>query len=244
MNLYVTILAAGHGTRMNSNIPKVLHLLHDKPMIVWIIETCLKLNPQKILIVIGPNGALIKDTIKQYIISDIISDKIAYVIQNNPSGTADAVYSTLPYLEAIPQFKNLILNGDVPLLTEDTLRLLIETSAPLVVGTIKHPNPKGYGRIIMKDNKFHCIVEDKDCNDMEREIDLVNCGLYIVDRDILLTYLPKINNHNSQKEYYLTDLIKFSPQKEIVILPSSKLNEIYNVNTPNDLQHIHNISLT
>lgn len=235
MHLYITILAGGQGKRMNSSLPKVLHVLHNKPMIVWLLETCLTLHPQKILIVVGQHGALIEETIQQYITSNII----IYCTQPTPLGTANAVSATIPYLEPIPDFNNLILNGDVPLIKIDTLQLMIQNESPLVVGAIRHPTPKGYGRIIMKEDHFDRIVEEKDCTEVEREIKMVNCGLYMVNRHTLLTYLPKITNHNTQKEYYLTDLIKYSPVKTVVILPECKLNEIYNVNTVDDLERVH-----
>jgi UDP-N-acetylglucosamine diphosphorylase/glucosamine-1-phosphate N-acetyltransferase len=238
MNLHITILAGGQGKRMNSPLPKVLHRLHDKPMIVWILETCLKLRPQKILIVVGAHGSLIRETIEQY----ITNDSIMYCTQLRPLGTANAVSATLPYLETIPDFRNLILNGDVPLIKVHTLQLMLQKSAPLIVGVIRHPNPKGYGRIIMNGDKFDRIVEEKDCTDEERKIDLVNCGIYVVDRSVLLTYLPQITNNNVQKEYYLTDLIKLSPHKEVVILPDCKLDEIYNVNTADDLEKVHKMN--
>jgi bifunctional N-acetylglucosamine-1-phosphate-uridyltransferase/glucosamine-1-phosphate-acetyltransferase GlmU-like protein len=205
-------------------------------MIVWLLETCLTLNPEKILIVVGAHGALIRETIERYLSTDII-----YCTQPTPLGTANAVSATLPYLETIPEFHNFILNGDVPLIKADTLQLLIQRS-PLIVGAIHHPTPKGYGRIIMEDHKFDRIVEEKDCTDIERKIYLINCGLYMVDRHTLLTYLPSITNDNTQKEYYLTDLIRLSPVKEIVMLPMSKLNEIHNVNTIEDLDYAHRVS--
>jgi bifunctional N-acetylglucosamine-1-phosphate-uridyltransferase/glucosamine-1-phosphate-acetyltransferase GlmU-like protein len=239
MDLYITILAGGQGKRMNSPLPKVLHLLHNKPMIVWLLETCLLLKPQKILIVVGAHGSLIRDTIAQYVTADIISHLVIYCTQSSPLGTANAVSATLPYLETIPYFNNLILNGDVPLLKVDTLQLIIQKRASLVVGAIHQPTPKGYGRIIMKDHKFDRIVEEKDATEAERKLDLVNCGIYMVDRSVLLTYLPQITNDNAQKEYYLTDLIKYSPVKDVVILPASKLDEIYNVNTAENLTRAH-----
>jgi bifunctional UDP-N-acetylglucosamine pyrophosphorylase / glucosamine-1-phosphate N-acetyltransferase len=227
MNLYITILIGGQDKDkdINSSLPNVLNLLNNKPMIIWLLETCLILHPQKILIVVRQHKTLIKDTIKQY----INTNKIIYCTQNAPLGTADAIYTTIPYLEIIPVFNNLILNGDISLIKADTLQLIIQNQSPLVVTAIHHPSPKGHGRIIMKQDRLDRIVEENDCTEIQRKIDLVDCGLYMVDRNTLLTYLPKITNHNVHQEYYFTDLIKLSPHKSVVILPTSKLPEIYNI---------------
>jgi UDP-N-acetylglucosamine diphosphorylase/glucosamine-1-phosphate N-acetyltransferase len=206
-NLTVTIMAAGEGKRMNSSIPKVLHLFKDKPMLVRIISEVLELNPNKIIIITGKYHELIKETINKYF-EDKINNSISYIQQINPQGTGDAIKYTLDsYLE---DENILILNGDMPLITSKLLKNFIEyniNNNKIMVA--KLDNPFGYGRILYDDNNnFIGIKEEKDCNIIEKNIKITNVGIYLFHSSILKKYIPLIDNNNNQKEYYLTDIIK------------------------------------
>jgi len=207
-NLVITILAGGEGKRMNSNIPKVLHLFNGKPMLVKIIETSLLLNPTQIIIVTGKYNDLIQNTLSQYI--DIMP--IIFVQQKIPLGTGDAIKCCLDYYK--PEEKVLILNGDMPLINKEVLEQFInskQTNFNILVAQFSKPT--GYGRIIYENNDFMEIIEEKDCNEEQKTINIVNSGLYYIASELLREFIPMITNENKQNEYYLTDIVKIIKSK-------------------------------
>jgi len=230
--LVVTIMAAGEGKRMKSDIPKVLHLFDGKPMLVRIINESVQLNPEKIIIITGKYDIMIKTTLSKYLEKNVL-DKIIYIQQKNPQGTADAIKSTLD--EYSEEDSVLILNGDMPLITFETLYNFVMSNGNLLIAEIE--NPFGYGRIIKdnshlnnKNNKIIKIIEQKDCNEEEKNINLVNVGIYLFSGLILKKYIPLIKNNNSQNEYYLTDLIS-------IIKNNTNLDILYEIiNQENNYQ--------
>ena len=237
------ILAGGLGKRMNSLLPKVLHIVNGKPMICHVIERALELHSEKILIVVGKYKEIIKKTIEEY----ITTDKIRYIIQEEPLGTGNAIMSCIHFLKSINTLEDerfLILSGDVPLIKYNTLMYLtnLKKNENCLLSFILE-NPKGYGRILSNENReIQKIVEEKDCTDIERNIHSVNCGIYSLNFKTLLLSL-KIQNENMAKEYYLTDLIELAykdgePFYEFV-LSNEKHNEIANNNTQEDLEKIN-----
>ena len=235
MNLTITILAAGEGKRMRSTIPKVLHLFRGKPMLVRIIETAKELDAKKIIIITGKYDELIKQTVAKY----MELEGLIFVQQGSPLGTGDAIKSCLSaYTE---EDKVLILNGDMPLINKEILRKFIDNREPMTILVARFSNPYGYGRIIMDEQgEFIGIVEEKDCSEKERKVDIVNSGLYYVDAKLLLKYIPMIENNNAQKEYYLTDIVKIIKKNEEMSIKTYLLGEednkyISGVNTPEEL---------
>lgn len=237
--LYITILAAGNGKRMNSPLPKVLHVINGETMIVRIIKQVLKLNPDKIIVVVGKYFAQIKEEIEAH-----ISTPITYTVQEQPLGTGDAVRSTLHLFDK--SVTNIILNGDVPLLQAETIQSIyrhyLSKKSKFQVTSINLDVPTGNGRIIMDDcGLFKEIVEEKDCTDVQRSVTLVNCGIYICCSDILIEYIPKIKCDNAQGEYYLTDLVKMYEKNnnaiDLFVLDKDKEIEIYNINTASQLDY-------
>ena len=235
--LIITILAAGEGKRMNSNIPKVLHIFNGKPMLVRIVETSLLLSPQKIIIVTGKHDELIKKTIADYIdITDLI-----FVNQTVPKGTGDAIKYCLPFYETYSEV--LILNGDMPLINKRLLDRFIKNSSRYKASILvaKFNNPTGYGRIVVNNNaNFIGIVEEKDCTDEQRKIKIINSGIYLFNRQILKDYIPMIDNNNAQNEYYLTDIVKIIKQNTDLLVYTDIIDEYENkyisgVNTPEEL---------
>lgn len=246
--LYITILAGGIGKRMYSDLPKVLHKIRGKAMIVRIIEQAILFSPDKILIIVGK----FKDQIQLEIEKNITYDKIIYINQEEPLGTGDAVKSSLVYFTD-DNTKNIILNGDVPLIRYQTIKEIydyaIQKKSKLLVTGIESKNPTGCGRIILSNcNVFEEIIEEKDCNIKQKNIKLINCGIYVCESDVLLNFIPKINNNNAQKEYYLTDLIKLYKNAnslnlvDLFILDANKENEIYNINTKEQLEIVNTIN--
>lgn len=240
--LYITILAGGMGKRMQSDLPKVLHKVKGTAMIVRLLHQIQLLSPDKILIVVGKYRHQIQEEIEK----NILDEKIIYVDQPEPLGTGHAVKCTLNEFEDHAKIINIILNGDMPLLKYETIKEIYDyyltKKSIFLITSINLNNPAGNGRIIIDQlNNFKEIIEEKDCTPKQKTITLVNCGIYIIDSNILKKYIPMINNLNAQSEYYLTDLVKIysnasiNNKIELFILESSKEVEIYNVNTKEQL---------
>lgn len=249
-------MAGGIGKRMESDLPKVLHnVLHPDnknmklPMIIHVIMTSLKLNPSKIFVVVGKFKTLISNTINQYVLDGLIlnPDQIEYVNQETPQGTAHAIKCVLETLDPIymDQFA-LVLSGDVPLISLQTLGSMINESSlnPKLLIT-ELDEPFGCGRILLN-NKGNIIGirEEKDCDDIEKKIQLVNCGIYKIRVSDLSKYIPLISNNNKSQEYYLTDIVDLMVSSDIPIdahiLNKQSQWEIKNVNTKKDLEDLNN----
>ena len=204
-NLIVVIMAGGLGKRMNSDLPKVLHCIKNKPMLVHVLEQSLLLKPIKILIVVGKYKQMIAETLSKYI--DI--NGIIFVHQEEPLGTGHAIQCCVEQLANFQENSTtLILSGDVPLLQHNTLTNFLKNNSNANLITTLLDNPTGYGRIIEDNNMFTKIVEEKDCFPQEKLVKKVNCGIYAFNTELLCKYIVKLDNCNSQNEYYLTDIIK------------------------------------
>jgi UDP-N-acetylglucosamine diphosphorylase/glucosamine-1-phosphate N-acetyltransferase len=235
-------MAAGEGKRMNSTLPKVLHMFKEKPMLVRIIETSLSLNPEKIIVITGKHDILIKKTLELY----LNTSKIIFVNQTDPKGTGDAIKHCLPFYET--GNKVLILNGDMPLINEKLLKRFISNDSKSSILVAKFENPKGYGRIVYNElSDFVEIVEEKDCSDEQRNIKIINSGVYFIYGNLLQLFIPMIKNNNIQNEYYLTDIVKLIKQNtdfsvKTHLLDESENKYISGVNTAEELVHLENIA--
>ena len=202
--LAIAILAAGKGTRMVSNLPKVLHTLSGKTLLNRIINTSKKLNPDKIFVVIGHKSDLV--------IESLLDDKnVEIVLQEPQLGTGHAVKVLS---KEFTNFKGnlLILNGDVPLIRSDSLKELLKLhsskDADVSLITTEKENPFGYGRVFKKGkNNVKKIVEEKDCSLNEKQNKLINAGIYCFNWEKLSKKINKLESNNNQKEFYLTDTI-------------------------------------
>ncbi|TCB49188.1 UDP-N-acetylglucosamine diphosphorylase/glucosamine-1-phosphate N-acetyltransferase [Acinetobacter sp. ANC 4779] len=199
MSTSVIILAAGKGTRMRSNLPKVLQPLAGRPLLGHVIETAKKLNAANIITIYGHGGDKVQQAFAQ--------EKIQWVEQAEQLGTGHAVKVTLPVLPA--EGVSLILSGDVPCVTQNTLQRLLDASAQTGIGivTLTVDDATGYGRIVRENGQIQAIVEHKDASDEQRQIKEFNTGIYCVSNAKLHQWLPKLSNENAQGEYYLTDII-------------------------------------
>ena len=199
MSTTVIILAAGKGTRMRSNLPKVLQPLAGRPLLGHVIDTAKKLQADHIITIYGHGGALVQNAFAH--------EQIQWVEQAEQLGTGHAVQVTLPVLPR--EGVSLILSGDVPCITEQTLQKLLDVSRETQIGlvTLKLADAAGYGRIVRENGKIQAIVEHKDASEAQRQIQEINTGIYCVSNAKLHEWLPKLSNNNAQGEYYLTDIV-------------------------------------
>ncbi len=206
----IIILAAGAGTRMKSNTPKVLHKISGKPMLYYSIKEALTLSDD-ITVVLYHQHELVRKTIDGYFPNDMIK----YIIQDheNYPGTGGAVMGIMPKYQ-----KTLVLNGDMPLIQASELQKFA-SDATIVMSVLELDSADGYGRVVIKDNNVVKIVEQKDASAEELAITTANAGIYQFDTQFLLENLPKLSNENAQKEYYITDLIEMAIDSGKVLEP-------------------------
>ncbi len=200
----VAILAAGRGTRMKSNLPKVLHSLGGRSIVERVIESVQPLSPSRQMLIVGYQAEEVKTAMLS------IPD-LEFVEQTVQLGTGHAIQQLLPYLEGYTG-DVLVLNGDVPLLRTETLKNLLQTHKEkqnaATILTAHLPNPKGYGRVFCNgENIVQQIVEEKDCTPNQRQNSRINAGVYCFRWQDLAKVLPHLQSNNSQKEYYLTDAV-------------------------------------
>lgn len=200
------VLAAGMGTRMRSNLAKVLHPVLGRPMVCYPVEAALKAGVDRVAVVVGHQG----DDVQRVLSETFPDADITFAEQKQMLGTADAVRCALPATEGFERV--IILCGDTPALDAASLLRLIEshaqTEATLTLTSFEAPDPTGYGRIVRDlSGKAMRIVEHADATPSQRALKEVNAGLYLVQRDALSTALSSIDNSNEQGEFYLTDMV-------------------------------------
>lgn len=243
MSHIVIILAAGEGKRMKSDLPKVLHEVNNVPMIVNVIKTAGKTKPLKIVIMVGKHYLKIKECIQEYEI-----DNVEFFIQKEPKGTGHAVMSWREQDDMVINRNTslLILNGDVPLIKYETILNLLNHHKDVSVIVSKISNPFGYGRILKDEfGNFLKIVEEKDCTNEEKKVNLINSGIYLFNFDIIDKYLFKIDNKNASAEYYLTDLLKIIKDSEKKVdfnLLELSMQENYQISGVNNQLQLANLN--
>ena len=224
--LTVVILAAGQGTRMKSDLPKVLHRIANKSILEHVITTAQQLGAGSICVVYGHGGERVPQTLAHL--------PVSWIEQAEQLGTGHAVAQAIQSIQA--EDIVLVLYGDVPLISKETLVELIDAAGKDSLGllTAKLDEPTGYGRIVRDEsNKVVRIVEHKDATEEERQINEINTGLLAIQRNKLASWLEKLDNKNAQGEYYLTDIIELSVQDNTDINTTS-VNNIAEVMGIND----------
>ena len=234
MNVDIIILAAGQGKRMQSNLPKVLQPLGNKPLLQHVIDTCSQIKKSKLHIVVGGQSKLIQSFVKA-------PRSTNWVLQRKQLGTGHAVKQTLPSLR--PNSCVVVLYGDGPLVKINTLKKLISRTSGdnLSLLTFEASNPKGLGRIIRQTNsKVVGIVEEKDASASERKITEVNSGIMATSSKNLKGWLPKLKNNNAAKEYYLTDVVSccHNEEKRITAINLGDSEELLGANDAQELQNL------
>lgn len=235
----VAILAAGKGTRMKSDYPKVLHQLGGRSLVERALDSCELIDPSRSLVVIGYQAEAVKQALSH-------RQNVEFVQQNEQLGTGHAIQTLLPILQ---DFSGdlLVLNGDVPLLRPETIQALVKThktyknAATLLTANL--PNPQGYGRVFCYgDNRVNQIVEDKDCNAAQKQNHRINGGIYCFNWPKLANVLPKLTPNNSQQEYYLTEVFNYLP--DVMAQDVSDYREIIGINDRQQLATAYDILQT
>ena len=202
--LSVVILAAGKGTRMYSDLPKVLHNIAGKPMVKHVIDTVKQLHPQNIHLIYGHGGDVMQARLKD--------EPVNWVLQKEQLGTGHAMQQAAPFFHDDENI--LMLYGDGPLITLETLQKLIAAKPAhgIALLTVDLLNPTGYGRILRQDGNVVGIAEQKDANAEQLKITEVNTGVMVSDGASFKKWLARLNNNNAQGEYYMTDVIGLANQ--------------------------------
>ncbi len=233
--LNIVILAAGLGKRMKSRRAKVLHEISGRPIIWHVLNTAKKLKPKQIVVVIGNQAEEVRKA--------LAGEKVRFALQEKQLGTAHAVQQAEKHLGR-KEGTLLILNGDLPLITVEVLRSLIEahskSRSDLSIVTTQAEHPEGYGRIIRNDHDtIKEIVEERDATSEQKSIQEINCGIYCARPRPFLQALKKIRTNNIQREYYLPDALKIMLSKgdKISALFYRNGEEVLGVNTRKELSN-------
>ncbi|MFO7930258.1 MAG: NTP transferase domain-containing protein [Thermodesulfobacteriota bacterium] len=236
----VVILAAGKGTRMKSDNAKVLVPVAGRPMILYVVDAAVKTAGRDVVVVVGTQAEEVKALVSDHV-------NVYFAWQKNQLGTGHAAMCGLPSLGAHVDHV-VLLCGDVPLITAETLERLIRshtTRSPAVtVLGAEIENPSGYGRIKQNpDGTVDCIVEETDASEEEKKITTVNTGIYCVNRKFLESALYRIDTDNAQNEIYLTDIVGIAAEtgetSELMLCLDS--NEMCGINTSQDLEKVEAI---
>ncbi|RUM71045.1 MAG: bifunctional UDP-N-acetylglucosamine diphosphorylase/glucosamine-1-phosphate N-acetyltransferase GlmU [Sulfurovum sp.] len=209
MSISIVILAAGKGSRMKSTTPKVLHSISGKSMLFHAIDAGQKISDD-ITVVLYHQATRVQEAIEaEY-------QNINFHMQDAEKfpGTGGAMKGIETKYE-----KTLILNGDMPLITQNSLEALTGGNADINMSVIRLENPTGYGRVLINNEKVQEIVEQKDCNASQLETKTVNAGIYCINSELLNRYIPQLSNDNVQAEYYLTDIVKMAVDENKTVTP-------------------------
>ncbi len=234
-NLNIVILAAGKGTRMHSDLPKVLHEVGGQSILGHVLACAKALKPSKIIVVYGYGGEAVK--------AQFIGENIVWVNQAEQLGTGHAMQQALPHLES--NASTLILLGDVPLVASSDCQKLIDVAAnQLAILSFNKTDPTGYGRIV-RDSKgqVNAIVEHKDASEQQRKITEVNTGMMAMPNSKLVQWLGQLTNNNAQGEYYLTDIVALAVQQGVAVVAEITGDEwsVTGINAKTDLAQIERI---
>ena len=236
----VVILAAGQGTRMKSNKAKVLHEIAGRPMILYVTEAAQKIAGKNVIVVIGHQAPEVREIISE-------SAQLHFAYQEEQLGTAHAVQCSVPH---IPDGCDevVILCGDVPLIRTETITGLVEdhlsAERDISLLAVELENPYGYGRVLIDEKRqVFGIIEEADATAAQKQIKLINAGIYCINKAFLLQALPKIRTNNVQSELYLTDImgIGHSEKKKIGVMIGTDPSEVIGINTVQELTRVETI---
>ncbi|MGL5192210.1 MAG: NTP transferase domain-containing protein, partial [Chroococcales cyanobacterium] len=236
----VAILAAGRGTRMKSDLPKVLHPLGGRSLVERVLDSLSAIQPSRRLIIVGYRGELVQNELIQRF------SNLEFVEQTEQLGTGHAVQQVIPFLKDFTG-DLLVLNGDVPLLRPETIKRLLNTHKEqgnaATILTAQLPDPKGYGRVFCdSENLLKEIIEDRDCTAEQKQNRRINAGVYCFRWPDLAKVLPQLKSENDQAEYYLTDAVNYL--NPVRILDVEDYQEILGINDRKQLSTAYQILQT
>ena len=231
MNLDIVILAAGRGTRMNSNIPKVLHQIGGDSLLGHVIATASQLESEQVHIVVGYGAEQIKSEFSS-------QNELRWALQEQQLGTGHAVMQAMPSIDITkPEKCVLVLYGDVPLTTFSTLSKLVQqaSASTLCLLTLVTENPAGLGRIVRNNaGEITAIVEEKDASEAQKQIKEINTGIMVIPATKLNTWLNSLGNNNAQGEYYLTDVVAMAAADDYCAISAMVIDDESEVQGVND----------
>ncbi|CDM97185.1 MULTISPECIES: bifunctional UDP-N-acetylglucosamine diphosphorylase/glucosamine-1-phosphate N-acetyltransferase GlmU [Limnospira] len=235
----VAILAAGRGTRMKSDLPKVLHQLGGRSLVEWVLESARDLQPLRKLVIVGYGG----DQVQTSLVAKYPDAGLEFVEQKQQLGTGHAIQQVLPYLQDFTG-DLLVLNGDVPLLRPHTLQQLMtihkQQGNAATILTANLPNPTGYGRVFCDSkNLVKEIVEHRDCTEAQKQNHRINAGVYCFNWQALAKILPHLKADNDQQEYYLTDTVH--DLDPVMAVDVEDFREIMGINNRRHLAAAHEV---
>ena len=232
MALNIVIMAAGKGTRMKSQSPKVLHKLAGRSLLQHVLQTAAELQAERIVTITG-HGA-------EQVEAAVAAPNLKFVRQMPQLGTGHAVQQAVPAL--LDEGITLILNGDVPLIQAATLKALVQACSgkQLALLTIELPDATGYGRIVREGQTVRAIVEHKDASEAQRRIREVYTGVMAAPTPVLKRWLARLKNDNAQGEYYLTDVVAMAVAEGVPVTATAAANEIevMGINSPVQLAQL------
>jgi len=236
MPLSIIILAAGQGTRMKSARPKVVHPVAGRPMLQHVVDTSLSLKPEQVIVVVGHQSEQVREFIN--------SEGLVYVEQTQQLGTGHAVVQCLGKLNAGNDV--LVLYGDVPLIKAETLQGLLNDTEGASLGILSFvpANAHGYGRILRDtDDSVKAIVEEKDANSEEKNIRESNSGILFINGPNLHSLVEKLDDDNSQSEFYLTDVVRHAVKDNLKVSATicASAEEVFGVNNQAQLAQVERI---
>lgn len=235
------IMAAGKGTRMGGDLPKVLYEVAGKPMVWWVVQACKEAGASRCILVVGYKGELVREALAG-------EDGVEFVEQTEQLGTAHAVQMAEPAFEGQPIGDIFVLAGDGPLIRAQTLSRLVEvhrrTGAAATLATSIIEDPTGYGRIVRdSDSHFDAIVEQKDATDEQLAIKEVNPSYYCFNGEQMFKTIDQIGANNAQGEYYITDapgLLKAGGQT-VTVVDAVPPEDVLSINNPDQLAEVDQI---
>lgn len=235
----VAILAAGKGTRMKSDLPKVLHSLGGRSLVERVLDSCNLLDLEREIVIVGYQGEKIRQALSQ-------RQQIEFIEQTEQLGTGHAVQQLIPTLQGYTG-DLLVLNGDTPLLRPETIQQLIEVHQDkqnaVTLLTANLPNPQGYGRVFCHgengNNLVSHIIEDRDCTSAQKQNRRVNGGIYCFNWQKLLEVLPQLSTNNDQQEYYLTEVVDYL--NPVMAVDAEDYREINGINDRQQLSAAYDV---
>lgn len=239
--LEAVILAAGKGTRMQSDLPKVCHPVGGRPMVCAVVDVCLQAGCDRVVVVVGYKQELVRDALAEY------GDKVVYAVQEEQLGTGHAVMSAVDAYKDIDTINTdiFVLCGDGPLIRTDTLNKLLDlhrsSGAAGTLATSRIQDPSGYGRIVRDDSgSFARIIEQKNATPDELNINEVNPSYYCVNAQAMFDALNKVKRNELTGEYYITDIFEFmlDANQRVEVIDAVPPEDILSINT---LEHLAQI---